>query len=380
MKIVCMKTNSGVQFFRYLTRLSCMFQFLRMYRHVTMIALFCLMLGAYLVLPTITSAHEVYVLSETEVSTALASSPKPMLSTIDENFQDFVIWTLISVASVAAVFFISVLRFVEDFCNPFLVHIKQYAPVTSRVALGISLVACAIYQSNFGPELPLTHSYGAYAPFAIAILALIGVMIIAGLFARIAAALALGVYFVAAYHHGWYILSYASYVGEIFALLLVGAHRFSLDRFLLPVPKHKHLLDTISPNITPYAFMVLRVFFGISLIYSSYYAKVLHSGLALTVVEKFDMLHYFPFEPHFFVMGAAIIEILAGVFFILGFEIRFTALFLCFWLTLSLMFFGEVTWPHIILFGIPIAFIFYGYDRYSVEGYFFKTKNREPIF
>jgi hypothetical protein len=43
------------------------------------------------------------------------------------------------------------------------------------------------------------------------------------------------------------------------------------------------------------------------------------------------------------------------------------------------LFFGEVVWPHIILIGIPIAFFVYGYDRYSVEGYFLKHGDCEPI-
>ncbi len=78
-------------------------------------------------------------------------------------------------------------------------------------------------------------------------------------------------------------------------------------------------------------------------------------------------------------LGAAIIELLIGTFFILGIEIRFTALFVLFWLSLSLSYFGEAVWPHIVLIGIPVAFIFYGYDKYSLEGRFFKRRGREPV-
>ena len=78
--------------------------------------------------------------------------------------------------------------------------------------------------------------------------------------------------------------------------------------------------------------------------------------------------------------GFTLIEMVIGLFFVLGIEIRFTSLFLLFWLSLSLVFFGETVWPHIVLIGIPLAFIFHGYDRYSVEGRFFKKAGREPIF
>jgi uncharacterized membrane protein YphA (DoxX/SURF4 family) len=151
-------------------------------------------------------------------------------------------------------------------------------------------------------------------------------------------------------------LTYANYLGEIILLLTVGFKK-----------------------IKPYGFLILRVLFGTALIYTSFYAKILYSNLALMTVTKYNLTNYLHFEPHFLVLGAACVEILIGLFFILGIEIRATAIFLLFWLTLSLMFFGEVVWPHIILIGIPIAFFFYGYDKYSIEGYFFKKGDAEPV-
>jgi hypothetical protein len=79
------------------------------------------------------------------------------------------------------------------------------------------------------------------------------------------------------------------------------------------------------------------------------------------------------------VLGAALIELLIGTFYVLGIEIRWTSIFLLFWLSLSLWYFGEAVWPHIILIGIPIAFILHGYDRYSLEGWFFKKRRLEPV-
>jgi len=124
----------------------------------------------------------------------------------------------------------------------------------------------------------------------------------------------------------------------------------------------------------------MRVAFGVSLIYASVYAKIMHNNLALAVTAHYPgMVAFFGFEPHFLVLGAAIIEIVLGLFFILGIEIRFTSLFILFWLSLSLWYFGESVWPHIILIAIPLAFVCYGYDRYSLEGLFFKKNGREPV-
>jgi hypothetical protein len=64
---------------------------------------------------------------------------------------------------------------------------------------------------------------------------------------------------------------------------------------------------------------------------------------------------------------------------ILGIEIRWTAIFVLFWLTLSLLYFGEAAWPHLVLFGLGIALFLHGYDRYSLEGQFLKKAHTEPV-
>jgi hypothetical protein len=119
--------------------------------------------------------------------------------------------------------------------------------------------------------------------------------------------------------------------------------------------------------------------FGISALYASWYAKLFHSNLALNTVTDYHLTKYFHFSALFIVLGALIVESLIGFFFILGIEIRFTALFFLVFLTLSLFFFGEVVWPHLILIGVNIAFILHGYDKYSIEGRFFEKDNREPV-
>jgi uncharacterized membrane protein YphA (DoxX/SURF4 family) len=115
---------------------------------------------------------------------------------------------------------------------------------------------------------------------------------------------------------------------------------------------------------------------------ASIYAKVIYGTLALTVVEKYDLTSYWlfsSFSPEFLVLGAAIVEFLCGLLIALGIEIRHTAAFLAFWLVLSLAYFQEMVWPHIILFGLGGAFLLYGYDTYSLEGHYFKHGEREKV-
>ena len=235
-------------------------------------------------------------------------------------------------------------------------------------------------------NLPISN-FGAWAGFVTAVLVIVGALTVIGLYTRIAAFVALALYCVAVYFHGWYMLTYVNYLGEIIVLLVLGAHSFSLDNYFArrknAVKKTSSAfmiwIHKIQAYLAPRSFMILRILFGIALIFASAYAKIVHNNLALFTVEKYHLDHILGFEPHFLVLGAAIVELLIGTFFILGIELRFTSLFFLFWLTLSLIFFGEVVWPHLTLIGIPIAYICYGYDQYSLEGWLFRKKKYEPV-
>ena len=331
-------------------------------------------LGA-LALPFVTFAHEVYVLSPQEIQQAINTPSVSPWIVIQENIGQFSFWTFISVLIVFIIFFVSISRRLEKWLDPFFARTKHWAPVISRVTVGISFLAGAYYQASYGPELPLAATYGVYTPFVTVILVVIGLCMIFSVYERVAAIIALIMYGIAVYHRGWYMLTYTNYLGEFIALLILGsmAGRGALARF--------------ARKLEPYIFTIIRVLFGTALIYTSWYAKLLYSNLALDTVNFTDpakgimypLTHYLHFSPPFLVLGAACVEIVIGLFFIFGIEIRFTAIFLLFWLTMSLIHFGEIVWPHIILIGIPIAFIFHGYDKTSLEGYFFKKGKREPV-
>ena len=317
--------------------------------------------------PAIASAHEVYVLSKTEIANALITPPFDMLAVVRSDLGNFAFWGFIAVLVVFGVFFISISRTLEKRFDPVLTRGRKYAPLIARVTVGISFIAAAYYQASYGPELPLLPAFGMYTPLITAVLVVIGLLIIFGIYARVAALVALLLFTYAVYRNGMYMLTYTNYLGEILVLLILGSH------------------ENLKNKLAPYSFLLLRVCFGISLFYASIYAKILHNNLALDVASMplgghmVTIAAALGFEPHFLVLGAAIIEIVVALFFILGLEIRFTSIFLLFWLSLSLWWFGEVVWPHIILIGIPIAFILYGYDQYSLEGRFFKKGKREPV-
>ena len=351
-----------------------------------------LLLSLLFLAPAVVLAHEAYVLTPAEVQSGIQIPAFNGITTAFSNLSEFVLWGFIAVLVIGIVFFISIIQPLERLLNPLLARGRRYAAATARITVGISFLAAAYYGAAYGPELPLAVTFGAAAGAIKILLVVMGTLLIIGLYARIVAFAALVLFGYAVYSHGAYMLTYASYLGEILVLLILGSHHGAHPRTTEALARaRRHLLglanwvEPLAKKLAPYSFALLRICFGISLLYASLYAKILHNNLALQVASlplaghAHSLAYAFGFEPHFLVLGAAIIEILIALFFILGIEIRFTSLFLLFWLSLSLWYFGEVVWPHVILIGIPIAFILYGYDRYSLEGRFFKRGSREPV-
>jgi uncharacterized membrane protein YphA (DoxX/SURF4 family) len=326
-------------------------------------------------------AHEVYVLTANEIAIDTSEPAFDMVQVALNDLHHFFFWAIIVFIVVSTVFFASIFRFFEDALDPVFDKLKRYAPAICRATVGIGLIAGAYYRATYGPELPLLPLFGALTPYVAGIIAVSGILIIAGIWVRLAALVALFFYAITVWVHGVYMLTYVNYFGEFVILILMGTHgrhheiRSTLTGFL-----HR-----VARVFAPYSFAFLRITFGLSLLYSSFYAKILHNNLALQVASvplaghPYPLAHYFGMEPHFLVLGAALIELLIGSFYILGIEIRWTSLFLLFWLSLSLWYFGESVWPHIILIGIPVAFFFHGYDRWSLEGRYFKKRLLEPI-
>lgn len=323
------------------------------------------------------SAHEVYVLGQEEIDTILRTdSPNPFLAAGAHEIQFFT-WGFIVAMIITIVFFVSITRPIEEMLDPILFRLKKKLGfIIVRVTIGLALMASGYYHALFGPELPLADMFGAYTNVASTILIIIGFFILVGLMTRLAGIAALLIAVLGVYHYGTYIFTYSNYIGDIIFVGFLGAHIWSFDKHVLRL---HGIIKSAERFAEKFAFLLLRVTFGFSLIYASVFAKFVHSELALRTVLDYNLTNYFHFDPLFIVLGAGIIEVTIGFFIIVGFEVRFASLFLMVFLTLSLVYFGEAVWPHIVLFGGALALFVHGYDRYSIEGYFFKDAGHEPI-
>lgn len=328
--------------------------------------------------PFVTLAHEVYVLDQPTIARAMAmESPNPFMAYFG-NEALFYFWGFVSFVIFSTVLAASLFRVFENSLDPFLFKLKKYALPVARVTVGLCFVAFAISGNLYGSELFLSDAFGSWAPLLQWIIGVLGVLATLGLATRVAGLGMLALYAHSFYGYGWYVLTYTDFLGAAALLTILGGGLFSVDSLLKIEPLR--IIDHVTRAFQPLAFPFLRICFGWGVIFASIYAKFIHSQLGLEVVIQHDLTRFFPFEPLFVVLGALIIEFIAGLMVLLGVALRWTLVFLAFWLTLSLIYFQELIWPHGILFGLAVALFLHGYDRYSVEGYFWKKGKKEPVF
>ncbi len=322
---------------------------------------------------SVARAHEVYVLDHDEVESASHEPQSDFRETIETHLGQFLLSAIIGMVIIIAVFILSRMPFIEKSLDPFLHKIKHLAPLITQGTLGLALVASGYYNAAFGIELPLYDLFGVGTGVVRVIFILLGACMVLGVYPRLAGSLAFIIFLPFLVHYKTYMLNYGTYYGEALALLLFGGG-YALVNMRTPAFE-----KNIEHHLHKYKFLLLRIFFGVSLIYASVYAKYVHGGLALATIVKYHLTNYFPFEPNFIVLGAFLTEILIGLFFIIGFELRFTSLVFLMFLTLSILFFGEAVWPHIILIGTSLAMFTHGYDRYTIGATLSPRKDLEPV-
>ncbi len=331
--------------------------------------------------PVVASAHEVYVLSPEEVSQAVSTpSPNPF-SVIPEQEFMFIQWGVMIGGLVLIVLAIAVSPLFERIFDPSLFKLKRFAPFIGRLTFGVALFASGYFGAFFGPELPVTAAMPAMAAHILSGALMIGgVLVCLGFLTRLVSLFALGVFAYTIVQYHWYMLTYANYLGEAILFLILGGGAWSLDRkipFLIAI---EDATGSIATVLEKYSFFILRLLFGFSLFWASFYAKFIHSNLALDTVNNYHLTNYFHFTPLFLVLGAFLVEAFIGACFFFGFEIRFAAIVFTIFITLSVLFFGEVVWPHIILFGVNIVLFCHGYDKYTLEKALFQRGRKgEPV-
>lgn len=248
---------------------------------------------------------------------------------------------------------------------------SKYGPMFIRFAIAISLFFSAKTNSFLAPEISLS-SFPAPEIFQYA-LYLISFMLVFGVLTEIAALLLLVIFGFAFSIFGSYIFTYFNYFGEVVVLLLFGLRFLALDSVLFgPLKRFEKLRK--------YETTIIRIAFGFALIFAAVSVKIMHPEITETVIRQWNITQFhllFPSDPALVALGAGITEIVIGILIIIGFQLRLTVLVSLFYLTLSLLFFREAVWPHLILYGISINLLIQP-EHFSIDEWLFRKKIADP--
>lgn len=298
--------------------------------------------------PAAARAHEAYVLSADDFHAGMASTDLSALHALakPENLRTFILLSLVVTAVLALNLVVRESRLGRKF-HGWLEKFEPYGLVIMRVSIGMSLILGGLTWNFLGPEISL-RDLPVPGLLRFAVLAG-GALILSGFITEVAAAAVLMVFTVAFFRYGMYLATYLNYLGELLALILFGARLHSIDGRVFGPRKSR-------PS-EKWERVLVRVSYGLGLMYAAVSIKLLHPDVTLLVVDHYDLTrfkHMFPSDPQLLVFGAALAEFAIGAFILFGFETRLTVLVSLYYITLSLAFFRELVWPHLLLYGVSL--------------------------
>lgn len=326
-------------------------------------------IGGFLISGSIAWAHEAYVLPYDTFWGDLKEPFNPEAFGALKNPQNIRLTAIIVVCVLAGlgVNFLFRRTALGRKTNAF---IERFAPLGRhfiRITIAVALFFSAASNTFLGPEL-----HGSLFPYPrliqIALFA-ISVMIATGFLTELAALASIAIYISGMFVFGPYVFTYLNYLGEFIVLLLFGMRVFSVDRFLFGPLRRLG-------SLKKYETVIVRVFYGLALIYAAITVKLLHPELTVTVVNTWHLTKFhwlFPSDPLLITFGAGVVETVIGLFIIFGFEMRLTVLVSLFYITLSLLYFRELVWPHLLLYGISFNLIVQP-EIFTLDHIFFRKK------
>lgn len=321
---------------------------------------------------SIVSAHEAYVLP-TSFFWKSIHSPNDYDFFVALKNTDNLKTTLIIIGFVFLFLILNFLFRLTSAGRKLHLFIERFAflgPHFVRYSLAISFFLSAFGNVFLGPELLGTMF--SHPHLIQILLFVISILIAIGFMTEIASLIGIIIFVSSFFVYGRYVFTYVNYLGELLVLLLFGMRNFSFDKIIFgPLKRFK--------NIRKYETFIIRLFYGLALIYAAITVKLFHPEITMAVVNQWNLTQFhwlFPSDPLLITLGAGIVEFVIGLFIIVGFEMRLTILISLFYITLSLIFFKEAVWPHLLLYGISLNLLVQP-ETFSLDNLFFCKKNKK---
>ena len=248
----------------------------------------------------------------------------------------------------------------------------EFLPWMLRLTVGLPLVGAGFAGYFFSPIVMVEARLVQVA---------LGFLLLFGLATRAVAVVGLLVYLAGLVVNPNLVLA-SEYVGGFLAILVLGSGRPSADHLLHRVANAEESVygryDPIHPVVVwfrdrfdpyrQYAPTVMRLGLGLNFAFLGVYEKLANPGLALQVVDKYDLTQVVPVDPGLWVVGAGLTEFAVGTFLVVGLFTRGTAAVGFLMLTLTL--FGLPDDPvlaHVTLFGMTSALFVTGAGPWSID-------------
>lgn len=214
---------------------------------------------------------------------------------------------------------------------------ENFIPFLLRLSLGGILIGQGFLQNLLSPVITNAN------PFSL-IQILAGFFILTGFLTIPASITAIFLFFFALFRDP-YILGSIEILALAFGVLVTSHSKPSVDH-ALGFPEFdffKHLKKHTS--------MILRIGIGVSMIFLALYEKIFNPHLTEYVVTHMRLTDVIPAEPALWVLGVGIIELLIGLFILIGFRVRLFSFIALVVLSLSFFYFREQVSAHATLFG-----------------------------
>jgi uncharacterized membrane protein YphA (DoxX/SURF4 family) len=239
--------------------------------------------------------------------------------------------------------------------------LQPFGHVVLRVALAVSFLASAATSAFLGPEISIfSLPLGSVIRILLFVL---GIMLALGVYSEVVGAVSLVIITLATFVWRDYIFTYFNYFGEFLALIFFGSRIFSVDRIMFGLKK-------LQNNLKKYEVALIRITYGISVLYPAITIKLLHPIIIIQIVNQYHLNQFhwlFPHDPLLISLGAGLTQVLVGTFLILGFETRLSTFITFVLMVLSVIFFQESVWPHVILLALALYLMITGGGEWSLD-------------
>ncbi|WIV67568.1 DoxX family protein [Natrialbaceae archaeon AArc-T1-2] len=248
----------------------------------------------------------------------------------------------------------------------------EYVPWLLRISVGIPLIGAGFEGYFFSPAVEIQMRLLQVA---------LGFLLLFGLATRAVALVTLAVYLAGAVVWPTLLLQ-LEFVGATVAIAIVGSGKPSADHVLARLAggpgtiygridvvyeRARRTKDRLAPSEAT-APTVVRVGLGATFVFLGATQKLLQPGLALAVVDRYDLTAVVPASPELWVLGAGLAEVTLGLALIVGAFTRAGAAVAIAMFSLTLFALpDDPVLAHVVLFGMASVLLITGGGPYSVD-------------